>query len=539
MTREPDFEKRTMPEILTRTAERFPAAAALSFMGRKISFKVLEAQVNRFARALAATGVAAGDKVSVLLPNMPQSVIATYAILKIGAVAVMNNPLAAEEELAFQLGDSEATTLVTLDLRLPLVSDLKKKTAVRSIIACHVTDYLPFPGNKLLRYLQPGLYRKIEPEAQDFLLLLAKYSDAPVESRARWDDLGALLYTAGTMGASRGVMLTHGNISCAAQQFRAWLPELRDGAESILAVFPFFHAAGWTAVQHLSILAGWTDILVPHPEPPAVLEIMGKRCPTLLPGSPAVFGSLLENEKFRRTGFSSVKAFLAGMAPLTRKVRDGLQSLGPRPVLNLYGLAETGFAGTAGLWNGPGKPGTVGLPLPGTRLRIVDPETGTRDLPAGEAGEVCFQGPQVMQGYYKKPEKSAEVLREGWLFSGDMGFLDQEGYLTLLGRKKDRIMTQGGAVYPWDIERILMAHPKVADACAVGLPAGPSTEVVKAWLVLKPGEKADAEELIAHCRGLLSPDQIPQGIAFIDRLPRNDAGEVRREKVRELAGKSR
>lgn len=539
--REPDFEKITMPEVLKRTAERFPNVTALVFMGKKITYRELEALVNRFAKALTAIGVKTGDKVSMLLPNMPQFVIANYAVLRIGAVAVMNNPLSTEEELTYRLNDSDSAVLITLDLRLPLALALKKKTGIRSIIACHITDYLPFPGNKLFPYLQPSLYRKIEPEPgiHDFLALLEKYPDTQVENGARWEEVGALLYTEGTTGPSKGVMLTHASISCNTQQFRAWLPDMKDGKESILAVFPFFHSAGWTGVQHLSILAGWTDILVPHPEPQAIIEIMRKHRPTLLPGLPSVYNSLLAREEFRKMNLSSLKGFLAGAAPLPVNVINELKALKDNPVINIYGLAETCLMGTATPWSGPEKPGTVGLPLPGTDLRIVDAETGIRVLPAGEEGEICFKGPQVMKGYYKKPEESTAVLRGGWLFTGDIGFLDEDGYLTILGRKKDMIMANGCTTYPGEIDEALLACPKVLEACAIGIPDDSRGETVKAYVVLKPGETADAEEIIAHCRGILAHDKVPQGIEFIDVLPKSAVGEILRVKVRELERKKR
>ena len=539
--RQPDFEKITMPEVLTRTAERFPNVAALVFMGKKITYRELEALVNRFAKALTAIGVKAGDKVSMLLPNMPQFVIANYAVLRIGAVAVMNNPLSTEEELTHRLNDSDSAVLITLDLRLPLALALKKKTGIRSIIACHITDYLPFPGNRLFPYIQPSLYRKIEPEPgiHDFLALLEKYPDTQMENGARWEEVGALLYTEGTTGPSKGVMLTHANISCNTQQFRAWFPDMQDGRESVLAVFPFFHSFGWTGVQHLSILAGWTDILVPHPEPQAIIEIMRKHTPTLLPAIPTVFKSLLAREEFRRMKLSSLKGFLSGAAPLPPSVINELKALKDNPVINIYGLAETCLMGTATPWSGPEKPGTVGLPLPGADVRIVDAETGTRVLPAGEAGEICFKGPQVMKGYYKKPEESTAVLREDWLFTGDIGFIDKDGYLTILGRKKDLIMVNGCTIYPGEVDEALLACPKVLDACAIGIPDDSRGGTVKAYVVLKPGEMAGAEEIIAHCRGVLAHDMVPQGIEFIDVLPKSAVGEILRVKVRELERKKR
>ncbi len=510
---EPDIDKITMPEVLTRTAGRFPNVTALVFMGKKITYRELETLVNRFAKALTAIGVKAGDKVSMLLPNMPQFVIANYAVLRIGAVAVMNNPLSTEEELTRQLNDSDSTVLITLDLRLPLAFALKGKTGVRSVIACHITDYLPFPGNKLFPYVQPNLYRKIgsEPGIYEFLALLEKYPGTQVENGARWEEVGALLYTEGTTGPSKGVMLTHANISCNTQQFRAWLPDMKDGKESILAVFPFFHSFGWTGIQHLSILAGWTDILVPHPEPQAILEIMRKHRPTILPGMPAVFRSLLACEEFRKMNLASIKAFLSGAAPLPPHVISNLKALKGGPVINIYGLTEIGPMGAATPCTGPGKPEGAGLPLPGTDVRIVDAETGTRVLPAGEAGEICFKGPQVMKGYYKKPEESAAVLKEGWLFTGDIGLIDKDGHLITLDRKKDLIVVNGCTIYPREVDEGLLACSKILDACTIGIPDGHGGVTIKAYVVLKPGETADAEEIIAHCRESLASERSRRG----------------------------
>ncbi|MHB9097493.1 MAG: AMP-binding protein [Syntrophales bacterium] len=539
--REMDFDKITMPEVLTRTAGRFPDRTALVFMGKKISYRELEALVNRFAGALTAIGVKAGDRVAMLLPNMPQFVIANYAAFRIGAVTVMNNPLSTEEELTYQLNDSDSTMLITLDLRLPLALALKSKTGIRSIIACHITDYLPFPGNKLFPYVQPALHRKIEPEEgiYEFLALLDKYPGTPVETKARWEETGGILYTEGTTGVSKGVMLTHANISCNTQQLRAWLPDLQDGKESIMAVFPFFHSSGWTAIQNMSILAGWTDILVPHPEPQAILEILKKHKPTILPVLPAAYTGLLAREELRKAGLSTVKGFLAGATPLSATAIKELKALRDVPVINVYGLTEICAIGTATSWGGEEKPGSAGVPLPGTDLRIVDAETGMRELPAGEAGEICFRGPQVMTGYCKKPGETAAALKDGWLFTGDIGALDKEGFLTILDKKKDLIVVDGRAIYPREIDQALLTHPQILEACAIGIPDGHGGKTVKVYVVLKPGETADAEEIIAHCRERLAPEKIPQGIEFIDALPKSALGKVLRREVREIEKKNR
>ncbi len=539
--REMDFDKITLPEALTRTAGRFPDRTALAFMGKKISYRELEALVNRFAGALTAIGVKAGERVAMLLPNMPQFVIANYAALRIGAVTVMNNPLSSEEELAYQLNDSDSTVLITLDLRLPLALALKSKTGIRSIIACHVTDYLPFPGNKLFPYIQPALYRKIEPESgiYEFLPMIEKYPDRPAETKARWEEVGAILYTEGTTGTSKGAMLTHANISCNTQQLKAWLPDLEEGKESVLAVFPFFHSSGWTGIQNLSILSGWADILVPHPEPLAILEMLRKHKPTLLPVLSAVYTGLLAREQLRKADLSPAKGFLSGATPLSVAVLKKLKDLRDVPVINTYGLTEICAIGTAAPWGGKEKPGSVGVPLPGTDLRIVDAETGTRELTTGEAGEICFRGPQVMAGYCKKPGETAAALRDGWLFTGDIGVLDGDGFLTILDKKKDLIVVNGRTIYPREIDQALLDHPALLEACAIGIPDGQGGKTVKAYVIRKPGEIAEAEEIIAHCRERLTPEKVPQEIEFIDVLPKSALGKVLRREVNEIDKKNR
>ncbi len=531
---DPDFERITLPEVLTRTAGRFPDRTALIFMGKKILYRELESLVNRCARALAAIGVQQGDRVALLLPNMPQFVIAAYAALRIGAVAVPCDPLATEEELAGQLTDSASAVLVTLDLLYPRALALKEKTGVRSIVVCHITDYLPFPGNKLLPFFQKMLYRKIAPEPgiHEFLPFLLPHADTPVESRAQWDQVATLIHTEGTTGAGKGVLLTHANMAAGSQQLRIWLADLQDGAESILAIFPFFHPAGWTAVQNLAIRAGWTDILVPHPDLPAIIEIMQKHKPALLAGPPGIYRLLLLQDRFRKAGLSAVKGFITGAAPVSPGLAGELRSLRNVPVINLYGLTETCAIGAATPWGGPEKPGTVGLPLPGTDLKIVDADRGDRELPADEVGEICLKGPQVMQGYASGPVTAAAAANDGWFSTGDVGSIDPEGYLTVLDRKEDLIVTAGRRIYPGEIDAVLLTHPEVLDVCTIGVSDGHGGMTAKSYVVLKPGQTAKVGEMFAHCRERLPADKVPQSIEFIDALPKSTLGKTLRREVK-------
>jgi long-chain acyl-CoA synthetase len=539
--REIDVEKITMPEVLARSAKRFTEGTALIYLGRKISYPGLDGLVNSFAKALTELGVKRGDTVAMLLPNIPQVVIANYATWRIGAVAAQNNPMYTERELAYQLDDSDARVLVTLDLLLPRVLKVRSATKIEHIITCHINDYLPFPKKQLFPLVKKGMYRRVGPGdgVSRFMDLMARYDATPVENAACWDEVGALIYTAGTTGASKGVLLTHANMSTNVQQFRSWFHDVPEGSESILAIFPFFHSAGFTGIQNQTVWQGWTDILVPRPEPGVIIELTKKFRPSFLPGVPTIFIGLLNTPGFRKMDLSFIKGFVAGAAPLSVDTINELKRLTGGDLINVYGLTEIAPMGTASPWKGDIKPGTVGVPLPGTDLKIVDSDTGTREMKSGEPGEICFKGPQVMKGYYKKPQETAQVLRDGWLYTGDIGFLDEDGYLTIVDRKKDMIVVSGFNIFPQEIDDILSTHPMILEACTIGIPDAYRGEIPKAYVVLKQGEMPAKKEIIAFCKEKLAAYKVPGDIEFIAELPKSAVGKIMRKELREMDRKKR
>ncbi len=537
-----NFERISMPEVLTRTSKRFPDVPALIYMGKKISYAALDSLVNRFAKALTAIGVKKGDTVAMLLPNIPQVVIANYAAWRIGAVASQNNPLYTERELTYQLDDADASVLVTLDLLLPRAIKVKPDTKVKHIITCHINDFLPFPKKQLFPYVKKQMYRKVEPlpGISQFMDLMARYDDSPVHSEAYWDEVGTLIYTGGTTGISKGVMLTHANMSCNVQQLKSWFHDLREGdGSSMLAIFPFFHSAGFTGIQNFTVWGGWTDVLVPRPEPAAIIEQLKKFRPTFVPGVPTIFIGLLNNPAFRSLDLSFIKGFVAGAAPLSVETINELKGLTGGDLINVYGLTEISPMGTISPWKGDIKPGTVGVPISSTDLKIVDVETGTSEMKLGESGEVCFKGPQVMKGYYKKPEETINVLKDGWLFTGDIGFLDDDGYLTIVDRKKDMIVASGFNIFPQEIDEILFSHPKVLEACTIGIPDAYRGEAPKSFVVSKPGEQLTKEELTAFCKERLAAYKVPKDIEFMTELPKSAVGKILRKELREMDKKKR
>ena len=530
-----DFEELTMPEFLSKSAQRFPDKTALDYMGQSISYPQLDALVNQFGRVLTELGVAKGDTVAMLLPNIPQIVIANYATWRIGAITSMHNPLYTERELTQQINLSDAKILVTLDVLHPLALKLVNTTPVDKIIVCHINDYLDVPPKQLDAMIKNGTYRQIEarPDTFEFKTLVSGQDSRPLENRAVLDSVGSYMYTGGTTGVSKGAMITHKNMSFNTQQLRCWFYDLEDGQESELAVFPFFHCAGFTGVQNMCIVAGWTDVLVPRPEPAAIIDILNKAKPTVVPGVPTIYVGLLANDDFRKMDLSFIKCFIAGAAPLPMDVINQLKALTGAGIVNVYGLTEITPMGTATPWRGLEKPGTVGVPLPSTDLKIVDLETGDRPVAPGEPGEVCFKGPQVMAGYHKRPDETENVMRDGWLYTGDIGVLDEDGFLSIVDRKKDMIVASGYNIYPNEIDDILFSHPKVLEACTVGVPDEYRGETVKAYIVTRPGETLTKEEIIAFCRENLAAYKVPKLIEFIDELPKSTVGKILRKDLRD------
>jgi len=533
---EVEIQHRTMPEFLDRTVSEFPNHPAFIYMGRKITYRELGSLVNRFANALIDLGVQPGDKVAMLLPNIPQVIIADYATYRVGGVTAMNNPLYTERELKNQLKDSDATVIVTLDLLLPRILKIQDETRIKKIITCHINDYLPFPKKQLFPFIKKEMHRKDEPRENvyPFLELIKKYPDTKVEDRSEWTETAALIYTGGTTGVSKGAVLTHANISSVVQQFTAWFPDLNRGEERLLGVYPVFHSAGYSVSQNLIVLNGWTSVLVPRPEPIIITQMLKKFKPTFLPGVPTIFVGLLNHQPFRDLDLSFIKGYFAGAAPLAEDTIKKLNDLHGAVINEVYGATENTAFATCTPWQGKVKIGTVGIPLPNTDIKIVDMQDGETELGPGQEGEICVRGPQVMQGYYGKPAETEAVLKEGWFYLGDIGFLDEEGYLTVVDRKKDIIIAGGFNVYPVEIDDVLMGHPRILEACAIGATDSYRGETVRAYVVAVPGEQLTDAEVIDYCRENLAAYKVPRSIVFVDELPKSAVGKILRREVKRM-----
>ncbi len=532
-----DYEKVCLPAFLDRSAADFPDRTALIFQGYRVTYQELKAMVDRFAGALSGFGIGRNDRVAILLPNIIPCVIAYYAVLKIGAIAVMNNPLYSDRELAHQFNDSGATLLVTIDLLANRMIDLRPKTRIRQIVVASIGDYLPFPKNLLFPLVgkKKGLAARVNraPDVFQWKSIMASTAPRPEAADLSFDDIAMYQYTGGTTGVSKGVMLTHGNLSCQVQQVRAWFPAFRRGEETMLGALPFFHVFGLTVAMNFSIYMGWNDVLVPKPQPEPLLEAIGSFRPTFAPLVPTMYIGLLNHPGIDRVDMTCIKGCFSGSAPLPVEVIRDFEAKTGAIIVEGFGMTESAPVTHVNPFaKGKRKVGSIGIPIPDTQCRIVSLEDGETDLPVGHSGELIVSGPQVMKGYWNQPEATADTLRGGWLRTGDIARMDEDGYFFIVDRKKDMIISGGYNVYPRDIEEVFYEHPKVQEAAAIGIPHPSRGEQVKVFVVLKKSEAASEDELLDYCKGRLAKYKWPTMIEFRKDLPKTNVGKVLKKELR-------
>ena len=531
------YEETCLPDFLDRSAQKFPDTMALLFQGYKVTYRELKEMVDRFATCLAGFGIQKGDSVAILLPNVIPCVVGYYAILKIGAIAVMNNPLYTDRELEHQFNDSGSKLLITLDLLGNRMIDLRPKTSIKQIIYTSIGDYLPFPKNLLFPLVgkKKGLKADVKsaPDVYRWKDTLERLNGQPPVVKLSFDDTAMYQYTGGTTGVSKGVMLTHSNLSKQVQHLRVWFPGFNDGEEVMLGALPFFHVFGLSTAMNLSIYAGWGHILVPKPQPEQLLEAISKFKPTFAPLVPTMFIGLLNHPGIDQADLTSIKGCFSGSAPLPLEVIRDFEAKTGSTIVEGFGMTESSPVTHINPFIGERKVGSIGLPISDTECRIVDLNDGETNMPLGESGELLLKGPQVMKGYWNKPEATAETLTDGWLHTGDIGKMDEDGYFYIVDRKKDMIISGGYNVYPRDIEEVFFEHPKVLEAAALGVPHPKRGEQVKVFVALKEGETATEEELLTYCKDKLAAYKLPTMIEFRDELPKTNVGKVLKKDLRE------
>ncbi|MEJ2157080.1 MAG: long-chain fatty acid--CoA ligase [Desulfobacteraceae bacterium] len=532
-----EYESKCIPEFLDRSCDRFPDKMALNFQGYEITYRKLNDMVNRFAACLTEFGIAKGDAVALLLPNVIPCVAAYYAALRIGAIAVMNNPLYSDRELEHQFNDSGAKVLITLDLLGNRMIDLRPKTRINHIVYTSIGDYLPFPKNLLFPLVakKQKLAAKVKPAENVYRWkpLLARHQPDPPRVELSLDDVAMFQYTGGTTGVSKGVMLTHGNLSRQVQQVAAWFPGFGSD-EIMLGALPFFHVFGLTTAMNLAIFAGWGDILVPKPQAPQLLESIAKYRPTFAPLVPTMYIGILQHPDIEKADMTSIKGCFSGSAPLPVEVIKEFESRTGALICEGYGLTESCPVTHVNPFGSESrrKVGSIGVPISDTLCRIADLEDSAIDMPVGESGELLIKGPQIMKGYLNRPDATADTLTDGWLHTGDIAMMDEEGYFYIVDRKKDMIISGGYNIYPRDVEEVYFEHPKVVEASAIGVPHTKRGETVKVFIVLKENETATEEEMITYCDGKLAKYKWPTEIEFRDELPKTNVGKVLKKELR-------
>jgi long-chain acyl-CoA synthetase len=528
-----DYPRASLPHFLRESAESFPQNAALIFAGKKFTYRDLQEKVDSLACALSALGVTKGERVGLLLPNSPPFIIGYYAILKAGGVVVSLNPLSVEREILHFLKQAEIRTLIVAEPLFPRIEEIAGQSSLENILVACLREWAEV--KKPIRKAKPAIPSGKKKGIYLLERLLEKYAGkrAPLVSLEAEDE-AVLQYTGAISEGIRGVVLTHGNLVANTLQIRSWVVRARRGKEVVLSVLPFFHVYGMAVAMNVPIYLASAMVIIPRFEVMSTLRSIKRYRPTFFPGVPTMFVALSQEKSAEKYNLSSLRVCYSGAAPLAVDTLEDFEKLTGARVTEGYGLAEASPATHCNPVFGKRKPGSVGLPYPDTLAKIVDLETGERDLPPGEVGELCIHGPQVMKGYWKSPEETARTIRNGWLYTGDIARMDEDGYFFILDVRKDMIIAGGFNIYPKDIDQVLAEHPKVAQAVAVGIPDRYRGETVRAFIVLKPGQTAKEEEILDFCRKNLAKYKVPTQVEFRPVLPKASSNKILRRLLRQM-----
>ncbi|MDQ5826021.1 MAG: long-chain fatty acid--CoA ligase [Chloroflexota bacterium] len=529
----------TLNEFFERTASEHPNSVAAIFFGRRLTYAQLDEQANRFAAGLQSLGVTRGDRVAILLPNCPQFLVALFGVLKAGATAIPLNPQYVSRELRQVFNDAGVQTVVALNLLVPRLQEIMPETSLQRIITTSMQDYLSPLMSLMLTVQERRDGIAVTAQGEGLYLYADLLRNSPTEyTRAETspDDTALLLYTGGTTGTPKGAMLSHRNVVANALQMSAWVWDARqERKEVFLGVIPFFHSYGLTVVMNLAVSVAASIVLLPRFTMKDVLRSIARFRPTIFPGVPTMYNAIAHHPLATRFDLRSIRVCISGAAPLPIAVAQAFESVTGARLVEGYGLTEASPVTHCNPIHGERRGGSIGLPLPNTEALIVDPETH-EPLPPGEVGELAVRGPQVMQGYWGHEEETAAVLQDGWLYTGDMARMDEQGYFYVVDRKKDLVLVGGYSVYPREVEEALYESEKVQEVVVVGVPdlKRGEGEIVKAYVVLKGDVEATERELVKFAAERLAPYKVPSKIEFRESLPKSGVGKyLRRELVAE------
>ncbi len=524
--------------LLDAAAEKHPSRAAIIFQNTKISYAKLKTLAETFAASLRAQGLKDGDRVAIMLPNLPQAIIAFWGTLKAGGIAVMTNPLYMETEIVHHMQDSGTEYLILLDMLWPKLEALRHRLPIKKYIVTSIAEALSFPLSLLYKYKTmreksvpniPFDHESVLPWKSLFKTN-KRYSACETVSP---DTVALLQYTGGTTGQPKGVMLTHANLGTNCHQIIAVIYTFLQKHQTFVALLPFFHVYGLSVCVIIPTAFAATTLPMPRYVPHDVLKLIKKHKPTILPGAPSVYTSLMQQKNIADFDLTCIQLCISGSAPLPQEHFSRFQELTGATIIEGYGLTEAApITHINPLMSNNQKSGSIGLPLPSTEARIVDMEGGALTLPTNKLGELIIKGPQVMAGYWNRPDETASALRNGWLYTGDLATMDDEGFFHIMDRKKDMVIVAGYNVYPREVDEVLLENPRILEAVVVGVNDATRGESLKAFIVVAPGETLTRAEVIAWCRSKLASYKVPRIVEFRDNLPKTVVGKVLRRILR-------
>ena len=537
-----DYPKVTLVQLLEETARKYPNQPCAIFKGGVVTYAEMNALSDRMAGALAAMGVKRGDPVGIFMPNSPQFVIAFFGILKAGGAVVATNPLYTPREIEHQMKDAGCEIMLVMSNFYAKTKEVQSRTRLKTLVVSNIKEYLP----PLLRTLFTLAKEKKDGHrvtlgAGDvwFQDLLAKYKpqDRP-KLNLTHEDLAIFQYSGGTTGISKAAVSTHYNLVVNGMQIRSWMPDIREGQETVLMAIPLFHVYGMVAGMTFAIVAGSSMVMVPNPRDlKDVLHNIDRYHPSIFPGVPTMYNAINNHPEViaGKHDLRSIKACISGSAPLMRDTKERFESITGGKLVEGYGLSEAPTATHCNpLYSKAPRTGSIGLPLPDVDCRIISLDDGVTALKPGEVGELAIQSPNVMKGYHNMPTETANTLRDGWLFTGDIARMDEDGYFYIVDRKKELIKPGGYQVWPREVEEVITEHPKVLECGVAGIPDAYRGETVKAWVVMKPGETLTADDVRAWCKERMAPFKVPTSVEFRPELPKTTVGKIlRRELVRQ------
>lgn len=530
-----EFVHRPLYDILDTSVATYGDKPFLDFLGKTMTYGEVGKLVDRAAKGFQALGVGKGVKVGLFLPNCPQFIICYYGILKAGGTVVNFSPLYSRPEIEYQIEDSETDIMVTLDLKLlyPKIAPLLASTRLARIVVGNLPEMLPFPKSLLYRLLK-GKDRAAVPDDDRHTTFQALTDNDGAFAPADIDpaeDVAVLQYTGGTTGVSKGAMLTHNNLVANVEQGCRWSHTAEPGKEVMMGVLPFFHVFAMTVVMNQSIFWGAEIIIHPRFELEPVLKDIAKKKPTMLPGVPTMYTAMANHPKIGEFNLKSIKSCVSGGAPLPVEVKEQFERLAGCALREGYGLTESSPIATGNPLTGVNKAGSIGLPMPGTKIVITDRQDPHMILPQGEDGEICIIGPQVMKGYWNRPEATEATIIDGMLHTGDVGYIDEDGYTFIIDRMKDLILAGGYNVYPRHVEEVIYQHPEVEEVTVIGIPDDYRGESPKAFIKKRKGSPVTEQDIIDFCADKLGKHEIPREVEFRPELPKTMIGKLSKKEL--------